>query len=474
MSNTTIQFGTDGWRGILDEEVNNDTMALAAQAFADYLNNNASVNPPSAIIGFDGRSNSDEFAKLFAGILSGNGITTFLSESITPTPVLSYYVKCKSLDAGVMITASHNPAKYSGIKFKGSYGGPFLTEETLAVESFLGKSKIIRGTNYRTVNLFPPYFSQLLRYIDFNVIRNSKLCIAIDSMGGAGERTIENILSNNGITSTTIFGLADTNFSGRAAEPIEKNLKPLAEELQSNDYAFGAATDGDADRAGFMLETGEWLSAQDTILLLIDYCVNRKQIPGDIVKTASVTDKVRRFETAGRQIHDVQVGFKYICETMLASQIAIGCEESGGYGFANHIPERDGILSTLLFLEMLAIEGFDKLSSYLQEKRKQFGTVYYKRIDKEYIATDRTAILPGLAENPPSSIAGFIVKSTRQYNSSRGIINGLKFYLSGKNRWLLIRSSETEPLFRYYSEAESDDETNLILNAAISLIEKNN
>lgn len=469
-----ITFGTDGWRGLIDKEINNNTIQYAAQAFADYLN---FYHRSTTSIGYDGRKYSKEFARVFAEVLSGNNIKVFLSKKIIPTPALSFSVKNLSLDAGVMITASHNPAEYNGVKFKANYGGPFLTEETLKVEKLIGRSSVkSNAENIELVDFIPEYYNQLKSKVDFSLIRNADLKILVDSMGGAGRRYLEDLLKQFDISAETIFATAENDFYGRNAEPIEKNLSPLKDKLvKDKKWSLGIATDGDADRLGVLLNNGKWLSAQVTILLLADYLVNQKNYSGDIVKTSSVSDKLREyFESNNRNVLDVQVGFKYICEEMIKREVAFGCEESGGYGYKDHIPERDGILSALLMVEMLAKSGYKKLSDYVTEKQNEFGVIYYDRIDHKYGKPDRIDRLPQIFADPPKEIARYKLKNIEKYFSSRGIINGLKFYLKGNPRWLLLRASETEPLVRIYAEGESSAEVNEILEFGFKLIEKSN
>lgn len=458
-----IIFGTDGWRGLLDSEINDETISLVAQAFADY--NLQRNSKPQIAIGFDGRRNSEKFAGIFAETLSGNNIKVFLSDRIIPTPVLSFYVKHNNLNSGVMITASHNPPEYNGVKFKADYGGPFLTEETFKVEELLGKSSIRKSKNsIEKKNFLLPYVEQIEKLIDFEIIRTSRLKILIDSMGGSGADYLERILLAHNIPAQTIFSPPDENFYGRLAEPIEKNLKPLSERLKEGNFSIGLATDGDADRCGVMLDNGEWLSAQETILLLTDFIINVKKFKGHIVKTSSVTDKLKTFfENNRRKVYDVQVGFKYITEVMINKNIAFGCEESGGFGYGAHIPERDGILSSLFMIEMLANSGFNKLSEYVNHKRKEFGNIFYDRIDLKYDKADRIELLPDLYKKYINTIGNFRVVHVKAFYSSRNVINGLKFFLEGDNRWLLIRSSETEPIVRFYAEGQSDEEVKIFL-----------
>ncbi len=467
-----IIFGTDGWRGLLDSEINDESVSLVAQAFADY--NLQNFSSPKIAVGFDGRRNSKHFAKIFSEILSGNGIKVFLSDRIIPTPALSFFVKINQLSSGVIITASHNPPEYNGIKFKAYYGGPFLTEETLKVEQLLGKSPIKKNSdNIESTNFLLPYTEQLEKFIDFEQIRLSRLKILIDSMGGAGADYLERILLAHNIPSKTIFSPPDENFYGRLAEPIEKNLSPLKKELQENDSSLGLATDGDADRCGVMLDNADWLSAQETILLLTDFIVNTKKFKGHIVKTASVTDKLKTlFESKQRKIFDVQVGFKYITEVMIDKKVAFGCEESGGFGYGIHIPERDGILSSLFMIEMIAHSGFNKLSEYVDHKRNEFGNIFYDRIDLKYKKPDRNELLPELYRKFIDRIGNFRVVHAKAFYSSRNVINGLKFFIEGDNRWLLLRSSETEPIVRIYAEGQNDKEVKQFLEFGKNILNK--
>ncbi|MCU7497399.1 MAG: phosphoglucomutase [Ignavibacteria bacterium] len=478
--NNGIIFGTDGWRALLDTEINCQSVALVAQAFANYLSPEIHAfktqeNKGKGIrvaVGFDGRRCSEEFATAFSEVLSGNSITAFLSDRIVPTPALSFFVKANNLDAGVMITASHNPPEYNGIKFKASYGGPFFTEETLKVEKLLGMQPVKKNRdNVVKTDIMETYFRQLEAYIDFEAIRHAGIRILVDSMAGAGKTYLEEILKRNGCSAGTIFSAPSPEFLGRLPEPIEKNLEETKKYLKENPgFSFGIANDGDADRCGVLLEDGRYLSAQYTILLLNDYFVNMRKTKGHLVKTSSVTDKIKLFETVDRKVIDVQVGFKYICEEMTCNDIAVGCEESGGFGYKGHIPERDGILSALIMAEMLAKSGYGTLSRYFEKKRLEFGSIYYDRIDFRYENEDRTGILPGLFSRPPKKITGFSVLNAKEFYSSRGIVNGLKFTLEGNSRWLLLRSSETEPLVRIYAEANSTAEVEEILKAGIGLL----
>lgn len=468
MDISKIIFGTDGWRGVIDDEINNDTVALAAQAFSDYLNNVPEFPKPLQVaVAYDSRRNSDAFATIIAKVLSGNNITVYLANQIEPTPVLSYFVKCKQLNAGIMVTASHNPPKYNGIKFKAYYGGPFFTEETAKVESLLGKFPIKKSSdNIIQTDIRTPYLSHIEEIVDFSLIKQKGIKILVDSMGGAGQVIIENLLHKHSIKCDTIFGIPQEDFYGRLAEPIEKNLEDLSKKLSLSEYSFGCATDGDADRVGIVLDNGKWLSAQYTILLIADYLINKKCYKGNLVKTSSVTGKIKQLGLLkNRKVFDVQVGFKYICEKMVEEDIVFGAEESGGFGYKNHIPERDGILSSLVVAEMLASSEYYSLSEYFAHKEEEYGSIFYSRIDMEYLKNDRINILPALYKNMPEMISDFKISDSQVFYSSRGIINGLKINFDGNARWLLIRASETEPMIRIYAEGESDEEVNKLLQS---------
>jgi Phosphomannomutase len=416
--------------------------------------------------------NSKEFAVLFARVLAGNGITAIVSDRVTPTPVLSFAVKHGGYAAGVMITASHNPAVYNGVKFKGSYGGPFLTKDTAAVEALLNYNLVQISDNYKTENLLEDYFTEILERLNFKSARKKGLKLLIDSMGGAGGTVLEELLSRQKIESKTIFGAPDPQFNGRSPEPIDKNLKPLKEEILKGDYAFGIATDGDADRVAFVLDNGEWLSAQETILLFTDYLSSSELLEGDVVKTVSVTNKIYSVVSPNRKVRETQVGFKYITEEMLSGGVAMGFEESGGFGIAEHIPERDGLLFALIMLEMLSESPYTKLSELVAEKRKKWGKVFYDRIDHHYDQPDRMKLISKLFTKLPKKMSGFKVDKSFGFMNAKGGTNGIKMTFEGNSRWLLIRGSETEPLLRFYAEGDSAEEPEQLLKAGFKLLMK--
>ncbi len=465
VENPAIAFGTDGWRGLLGTELNPKNIERVAQAFAIYITQNGTSR--KVAIGYDGRTQSDTFASTFAEVLSGNGITVLLSDGIIPTPVVSYTCRSEQCDAGVMITASHNPPEYNGLKFKSAQGSPFLTEETAKVESLLDKQPTQKSSsNISKINMLSPYLEHIEQLIDFDAIRQAGLCVAIDSMAGAGMGILEKILLKHGIDAKTTYGQATPNFSGRLAEPIEKNLKPLALLLEQFNFSLGVATDGDADRLGVLTNSGKWMNIQECILYLAAYYANNRKVEGPIVKTASVSSKLNQIININKnEIIDVPVGFKYVAEAMMHHQAAFGAEESGGFGFKEHIPDRDGIFSALIFLEMMAKAGYNSLDKFLLSKRKKHGDIHYERTDISNNDPQRHQVLPKLLAEPPKKIDIFNVVDITAFRNSRNIVNGIKIHLDGIARWLLIRVSETEPIIRIYAEADTPSEVKSLLAA---------
>lgn len=459
-----IIFGTDGWRGLLDEELNLDNIRRVAQAFSIYIKQKTSNG--KVAIGFDGRRNSGLFALKFGRVLMANGIDAIISKGVVPTPVLSYFTLKESCTAGVMITASHNPPQYNGIKFKTGTGAPFYTEETAKIEALLDQQiPAVTDKNPQQSDFLKNYLQHINEQFDFDLIRKAGLSVVVDSMGGAGQDIIARICHKHRIYCEGIFSKPETDFGGRIPEPIARNLQLLSEDLAISRFSLGMATDGDGDRLGVMDEKGKWVNIQEIILYLAEYLLGKYGPMGGIVKTSSVTDKILSLQVDGKPaiVHDVQVGFKYVSEAMYAVDALFGAEESGGFGFHNNFPDRDGIYSAFMLMQMLAESGDNKLSDFLRKKRNQFGRIYYDRIDVRTSKPERHNVLPALEMELPKCLAGFPVRAVKSFISSRGITNGLKFYLDGNPRWLLLRVSETEPMVRVYAEGESMEEVRQLL-----------
>jgi phosphomannomutase len=477
--NDSIVFGTDGWRGVMDETFTEENVLRVANAFLRYAVSLSSFsNHPLIAVGYDGRTNSHHYAELFSNRLAHEGCRVLLSSGVIPTPVLSYSTKKLQCLAGVMITASHNPPRYNGLKFKAAYGGPFMSEETNKIEQQLSAGGISvaasPGGKVEEVDFLPAYISHLKTMVDTASLQvyasknDRRAGVIIDSMGGAGQTILEDFLVQCGWRAQTIFGEVEPQFFGRVPEPIAQNLSPLMYNVRATDAQIGLATDGDADRCSVVYDDGEWVNAQETILALLWHLRVNKDWRGAIVKTASVTDKVRLFSKDWNEsLFDVHVGFKYITEVMLQQKCMFGGEESGGFGFGPHIPERDGILANLLFVEMLAKTELS-LHSIIAKIRTEKGQLYYDRVDATYTQPDRNILLPQIIEKKIRNLAGFDLVSITRYEEM-GMLTGLKL-IFGDCRWSLIRTSQTEPLIRLYAEGQSKDEVTAFLEETRKLL----
>lgn len=365
MSNTEIKFSTDGWHAKLNELFTEENLLRIAQAYVLFLKQkNIHVQPVA--VGYDGRKNSKQYAELFSSVLSGNKIPVLLSQEILPTPVLSFAVKKFQCSAGVMITAGNHPGKYNGIKFKASYGGPFIGDEIKTIEKFTNTvQEIPRSTFHITPQDFlPPYKEHLQTIVNVDLLREyaakpaNNPNVMIDSMGGAGKTILEDILVECGWRAQTIFGTPEPNFYDRNPETIEENLQPLMYNTGITDAILGIATDGDGGGCAICSENGKWVSVQQTILLLAWHLYKNKNLRGAIIKSVPVTDRLRLLaEKRNLPFFEVNVSFQNITRVMLQNECLVGADDSAGFSVHGHIPERDGILSGLLFCEMLAQSG---------------------------------------------------------------------------------------------------------------------
>ncbi|MFZ4621939.1 MAG: phosphoglucomutase [Bacteroidota bacterium] len=474
--NPKLKFGNDGWRALTGEIFNEENLIRVAEAFIRYLGSENLTSLPVAV-GFDGRTNSKQYAQVFSEVLSAHGIAVFLSENIIPTPVLSFTVKHLHCGAGIMITASHNPSTYNGVKFKAAYGGPFISEETRKVASFVQDVPEKKRSDERItkMNFLPDYLAQLRTVIDFDALRSyaadpkNDPSVIIDSMGGAGQTIIEDILNELGWRAQTIFGTPEPDFYGRRPEPIEKNLEPLFYNVSVTDAVLGIATDGDADRCAVCFEDGKWISVQQTILLLLWHLHQYKKMSGAVIKSVPVTDKVRVLaEKWHLPYYDVNVSFQNITDIMMKTDYLIGVEESAGFGVKGHIPERDGILSGLLFCEMIAVSG-RSLHQLWDEIKSAVGDLHYQRLDIPAASFDRVELLHHFDHFKPSkNLEEFYVEKVWKLYD-KDTINGVKF-LFGNSRWLLVRASMTEPIIRIYAEGRTDDEMNRLISEGKMLI----
>lgn len=462
-----IRFGTDGWRAIIADSFTFENVRIIAQATAEYLISQGTAHQGIAV-GYDYRFQSETYAQLTAEVLAANGIKVFLGREAEPTPALSYAVKDCKCAGGIMITASHNPPQYNGVKFKGYYGGSAVPSITKEIEKFLYQNtpKTISAQtkcNIEEVDQVTPYLNKLKSLVDMNLISKAKFTVAHDAMHGSGKNYLEKLLEGTGSKVISINSNRDCLFGGVLPEPIGKNLKALIEAVKTNNAALGVGTDGDADRFGAIDNEGNFIWPHYTIPLLYEHLRKNRGWTGDVVHTVSLAPIIDRMvaDYGDSKVTEVAVGFKNVCELMLTQDILIGGEESGGIGIKNHIPERDGLAMAMLALEMLAMSG-KTLKQMSDDLVSRYGAFHYDRIDAHMEDSVRLGLVQKLKDNPPTSIAGKkVVKVTT--------LDGIKFSFEG-NGWILIRTSDTEPVIRLYSGSESMDTTWEILNDASKIV----
>ena len=433
-------------------------MRICAQAVAEYLKEKGLARR-GLIIGYDTRFASEDFASAAAEVVAGNGIRVSLCPKATPTPVISYGVIARKAGGAIVITASHNQAKWNGFKIKSELGTSAPPEVVAQLEKHIshiidtGKvnqtplSQALEQGTIEYVDLAPVYIQHLTSLIDLDELRRAKMKVVVDPMYGAGIGYFQTLLGDGNIELTEINGERNPLFPGIQPEPIAANLAKLSATVKEQKAGVGVAADGDADRLGIVDENGVFLTPLQVYALLCLYLLEIRGERGPIVKTIATTSMLYRLgKIFGVPIYEVPVGFKYVAPTMISENALIGGEESGGYGFRGHMPERDGILSGLYFLDLMAKTGKSpsQLVDYLYSK---VGPHHFKRVDVEFSEGKRQEIIDRIKHNPPDAIDGVKVAKVDTFD-------GFRFTLVD-NTWLLIRFSGTEPVLRLYTESNS-------------------
>jgi len=455
-----IKFGTDGWRGVIAEDFTFDNVRICAQAVADYLKE-AGLAHRGLVIGYDTRFASEDFAAAAAEVASANGIKIYLCPKATPTPVISYAILVKKAAGAIIITASHNPAGWNGFKYRTEQGlsaSPEIVSELehrIADISATGRVKHIpldQGLRQGLVERFDPspsYLHHIGELVDLERLRRSRLKVIVDSMYGAGAGYFAAILKGGSTEVIEINRKRNPLFPGIQPEPIASNLRRLRTRVKKAGASVGLATDGDADRIGIVDEKGTFLTPLQVFALLALYLLDVCGRRGAIVKTITSSSMLYRLgELFKVPVYETPVGFKYVAPKMLAEDALIGGEESGGFGFRGHVPERDGILSGLYFLDLMVRQqkSPSELVEYLYSK---VGPHFYARIDIDFPEEERNAIMARLARSRPSHIDNLRVEGVETSD-------GFRFLLAQRN-WLLVRFSGTEPILRIYAEADSPE-----------------
>ena len=455
-----IKFGTDGWRAVISEDFTFDNVKILAQAMADHITADkgpaSKVKEKRIVIGYDTRFLSDKYAELMACVLAANGVKTILSEKAAPTPSVSFTIKDRGLMGGIMITASHNPARYNGIKYKAFYGGSAGPEITKKFEEYLGKSEIkflsldeLKERGMITVeDIIPQHLAFIKKYVNLSLLKKARLKILVDSMYGTGDNYIFDLLKGGKCRVDGIHNEDNPGFGGINPEPILPNLKELADKVKAGKYDLGIATDGDADRLGIALPNGKLLTGHKVMTLLLLHLLEDRKMKGGVVQTLCGTFLIDKIcKKYGLKMYETPVGFKYICELMLEEDILIGGEETGGVAFKNSIPERDGILSGLLIAEMMVMRK-KRILDILKAIDKEYGTYEYKRLDLKYPDDKKAKLMEILSASPLKEVLGKKVIAVNKKD-------GYKFICEDYS-WLMLRLSGTEPILRVYAEASSE------------------
>jgi len=456
-----IKFGTDGWRGVIADDFTFENVRIVAQATAEWLAREKQAGK-GVVIGYDSRFLSGSFAGAVAEVMAANGIKTALTSAFVPTPALSWAVRDRGAGGGVMLTASHNPARWNGFKVKPHYGGSAPVEITDSIEKGiravasanrtistpLGEAEA-QGTVER-IDIRPGYLKTLATFVDMQKIHEAGWHILIDPMYGSAQGWLPRILQGGTTTVREIHGERNPSFPGlRAPEPIAPNLKEAMGLIAEGDFDVGLTLDGDADRFGLIDENGHFVTQLQTFALLVYYFLEVRGERGPIVRSVTMTRMIDRLgELYDCQVYETPVGFKHLGAKMMETDALIAGEESGGSAFRGHIPERDGLLAGLFMMDFMTRTG-KRPSELLAELYDKIGVHEYDRIDVTMRPEERDAIEAHVQANEPDTIAGFKVLS-------RDEIDGYRFNLEG-GWWLLLRFSGTEPLLRIYAEMPSAD-----------------
>ncbi|HKF48766.1 MAG TPA: phosphoglucomutase/phosphomannomutase family protein [Terracidiphilus sp.] len=470
MPHPQIKFGTDGWRGVIADDFTFANVRIAAEAVAAYVH--AKEDPKKGIcIGYDSRFGSKAFARTCADVVAATGIPVTLANDITPTPAVSYGVRHLGAAGGIMITSSHNPAQWNGVKYKAWYGGSGKPSIIAEIESFLGRpvAKTAQPAAIRERDFLPEYLSAIEGFADLDLIAKSGMKFAIDSMYGAGRTILSQIFTRLGVDHVQIRGYVDPLFPGINPEPIEPHVRMLQETVVAQQCHAGLCTDGDADRIGAVDEYGNFVDPHKIYSVLLDWVLRRKGWPGAVTRAFNTTKMLDRIcAKYGRELLEHGIGFKFVCDYMLEREILMGGEESGGIGFQRHLPERDGLLNALLLANVMAEEG-KTLGRLVADLQQEYGEHHYGRIDLHIPDEIKNAAIARARALQPgdSSFAGMAI--LRQET-----LDGVKFYLdnpeartkpNAAETWILLRASGTEPLMRIYTESVSKEAVNRLLES---------
>ena len=465
---TSIKFGTDGWRGVIAEDFTFANARIVAYAIARYVVRGEDARK-GVLVGYDHRYASDRIAAAVAEVISASGTPVWLADKPCPTPAISYLVRHRKAAGGIVITASHNPYRWNGIKYKASYGSSALPSIVAQIEKELEtaadkglpplppREDLIHSFEPRA-----PYLDALEKLVDWKRLRGAKLRFVFDPMHGSAAGLLPELFKRNGITCDEIRGTRDPRFGGVHPEPIEPHIEALRQAVRAGKYHAGFCADGDGDRIGAVDRDGVFVNPHQILALLVWHLAGTRSLPGDIAKTFSVTKLIDRLAAKfGRKLHEVPIGFKYICELMLEQNILIGGEESGGIGTSLYLPERDATVSALFLAELMAWHG-KSLGELLAALHAEFGEYHYGRIDLDLKPGQKEKAVAYFSDGKLSRILDFPVVR-------REDMDGIKVYL-GEAGWVMVRASGTENLLRVYSETTKPETTRRVLETVTQMV----
>jgi alpha-D-glucose phosphate-specific phosphoglucomutase len=458
-----IKFGTDGWRGIIADDFTFDNVRRVAGAIASYVLKYEDAQR-AVIVGYDARFLSPQAAEVVAEVLAFAGIPVKLANDYAPTPAVSYAVKQQGAAAGVMVTSSHNPWNWNGIKFKGNFGGSATPAIMKKIEEELASGAAPKRNKAAVdkVDLKKDYVAAVCAFADMDLIAKTKFKFAVDAMYGSGRGVLSGIFDARGVHYVAIRQELNPLFPGINPEPIQPHTAMLQETVVREKCDAGLATDGDADRIGAVAEDGTFVDSHKIFCVILRWLLERKKWPGDVVRAFNTTRMIDRIAAKyGRTLHETSIGFKYVADLMMEREILMGGEESGGIGYSRFLPERDGVLNCLLLANVMAEEG-KPLGRLVADLQQEFGPHYYGRSDL-HIPDEmkQSAIERARAESTQTLGRYKILK--KEYR------DGVKFFLdaptngSGAEAWTLFRASGTERLLRLYTEASSPELVNELL-----------
>lgn len=476
-----IVFGTDGWRARIAEEFTFDAVRICSQAVAQWVRDHGGADS-GIVVGYDRRFASEHFAAAAAEVVAANGVRAYLSSAAAPTQSFSYATMRRKTKAGIVITASHNPWTDNGFKVKTESGAaapvPMLKElEAIIHPLEEGKGRVERmdldeakkKDLVETFDPAPEYLARVGELFDLEAFRHAGYTVVCEPLFGSASGYFTRLIGGGRTKVIELHTERNPFFGGVNPEPIPPNINEFLARIPAEKADVGLAVDGDADRAGLADETGRFITTLTTYALLMWYLLEIRKLRAPVVKTVNITSMVDRLgERYGVPVHEVPVGFKYVGPKMQETGAMMGGEESGGFGFAMHLPERDGIVADLFFLDMM-LKMRKKPSEIVAELMDLAGPSAYLRRDVHFDAAtypvERQRIMSSLAAAEPRDLAGATVKKKVMLDTK----DGSKFFRDDGS-WLLIRLSGTEPLVRIYAETRADKDIKPLLDEGERLV----